>query len=67
MSSRWRQRDKNLTFGGVKNLREVQMAFAFLSFEIAGGDQAAEPAIGGAIGRIGQHFEAIGGHQSRTD
>jgi len=43
------------------------MAFAFLCFEIAGGDQAAEPAIGGAIGWVGQHFEAIAGHQARAD
>ena len=43
------------------------MAFAFLSFEVAGGDQAAEPAIGVAIGRIGQRFEAIVGHEARAD
>ncbi len=67
MSGRWRQRDKNLAFGGVENLCVGQMAFAFLGFEIACGDQATEPAIGGAIGWVGQHFEAIGGYQARAD
>src|SRR6516165_478516 len=43
------------------------MAFAFLCFEIASGDQTAEPAIGGAVGRIGKHFEAIDRHQPRAD
>ncbi len=46
---------------------EGEMAFAFLGLEIAGGEQAAEPAIGRAVGRIGQHFEAVDGDQPRAD
>ena len=51
----------------LKNLLEGQMTFAFLGLEIAGGDDTAEPFISGAIGRIGQHLEAIDGHQPCAD
>jgi len=43
------------------------MTFAFLCFEIAGRDQTAQPAIGGAIGRIGQDFKTVDRHQPRAD
>ena len=59
--------DKYLAFAGAENLLEGKLAFAFLGLEIARSDEAAEPAIGGAIGRIGQHFEAVTGDQPRAD
>ena len=62
-----RQRDKNLAFAGGENFFEGQMAFAFLGLEIARREEAAEPAISGAIGRIGQHLETIDRHEPRAD
>ena len=62
-----RQRDKYLAFAGAENLLEGKLAFAFLGLEIARSDEAAEPAIGGAVGRIGQHFKAVGSDQPRAD
>ncbi len=59
--------DKNLAFAGGENLLEGERAFAFLGLEIARGDEAAEPAIGRTVGRIGQHFEAVAGDQPRAD
>ena len=64
---RRRHRDKNLAFAGAENLLEGELAFAFLGLEIARGDEAAEPAVGRAIGRIGQHFETVAGDKPRAD
>jgi hypothetical protein len=43
------------------------MAFAFLGGEIAGGEQAAEPAVSGAVGRIGEHLETVGRDEAGAD
>ncbi len=62
-----RYRNKYLSFTGGENVREGQVAFAFLGLEIARGDETAEPAIGGAIGRIGQRLESVDRHQAGAD
>ena len=43
------------------------MAFAFLGLEIAGGEEAAEPAVSRAVGRISQHLEAVDRDQAGAD
>ena len=65
--SQRRYRNEHLTFARGENVLKGQVAFAFLGFEIARGDEAAKPAIGSAIGRISQRLEAIDRHQAGAD
>ena len=62
-----RDRDQNLAFAGVENLFEGQMAFALFGFEISRRDKPAKPAIGRAVGRVGDYLEPISGHEPRSD
>src|ERR1700733_15347060 len=62
-----RDRDQNLAFAGVENLLEGQMAFAFFGCEISRREKLAKPAIGGAVGWIGNGFEPINGDEPRSD
>ena len=59
--------NEHLAFARGENVFEGQVALAFLGFAIARGDEAAKPAIGGAIGRIGQRLEAVDRHQAGAD
>src|ERR1700733_4822480 len=63
---RRRQRDKNLAFAGAGDVREGQMTFAFLGLEIAGAEEAAEPAVSRPVGRIGEHLETVDRDQARA-
>ena len=48
-----RQRDQHLAVGGREDVGEAELAFAFPAPAVAGGEQAAEPAVGGAGGGVG--------------
>ena len=46
---------------------KVRWHSPFLALRLPVGEEPAEPAIGLAIGRIGQHLETVDGHEPRAD
>jgi len=59
-----RQGDQHLPFARGPDLGESDMALGLLCPPVAFRQQTAEAAIGIAVGRISEHFETVGRHQS---
>jgi len=53
-----RQNDEDLSVAELQNIPEIKMAFGFQAAQIAGGEQFAQPAIGGALGGKAGDFDA---------
>src|SRR5665648_496693 len=49
-----RERDEDQAFGVVRDVIEKQRALTFLGAALAEGEEPAKPAIGGAVGRVGE-------------
>ncbi len=62
-----RQEDQDLPFGVGLQLGQREPARALLGAPLAQRQQAAEPAVGGAIGRVAQQLRPVLGHQPRAD
>ena len=62
-----RDGDEDLPFARRQHLLEAEVALALDGAAVAVGQQAAQPAVGGAIGGIAGRLEAIAGDKARTD
>jgi hypothetical protein len=62
-----RQHDQHLAFAVVLQLRQGEPAIALLGAPLAQGQQAAQPAVGGAVGRVAEHLRPILGRQPGAD
>ncbi len=65
-----RECDQHLAFAGGHDIGEGDMVLALLpllDLDVALGQQAAEPAVGGPIDGVGDDLEAVGGDKARAD